>query len=178
MHYVIVPCITYTHLHCIYTIYAHLYIGAFGGPMLSIKKATPYWIAGNLFQSLWCGVFRPAFINSLWLPASQLLLGAISFNYLHESLTNSIISEGDAKSRIILYLIRFPVSLHGSWLCGATLLNLNSWYVTYYTSITYVLSIYLCEYHIYCAYYHLSHYIYLLIYLYTHIYTPCSYCIG
>ena len=117
------------YLHGIYNI--RIYIGAFGGPMSSIKKATPYWIAGNLFQSLWCFVFRPLFINSLWLPASQLLLGAVSFNFLHESLTNSIMSEDNAKARIILYLIRFPMSLHGSWLCGATLLNLNSWYVGY-----------------------------------------------
>jgi hypothetical protein len=37
-----------------------------------LMRAAPGWICANLFQSLWCAAFRPAYKKSLWLPSSLL----------------------------------------------------------------------------------------------------------
>jgi hypothetical protein len=106
------------------------YVGIIGKPVETLKKATPFWVAGNLFQSLWCFVFRPKFKGALWLPASQLFFGAVSLSLAHRELTEGMAGLLGSKSYVDLVrllLIRFPISLHLSWLFAASTLNLNSW---------------------------------------------------
>ena len=93
----------------------------------TFRKASLAWLAGNLYQCLWCYAFRPKFQSYLWLPAALLSLGAISFFSCHNTLTTGIESCNSFASKALLKLIRFPISLHGSWLTAASLLNLNGW---------------------------------------------------
>ena len=92
-----------------------------------LRSATVLWLAGNLYQSLWCVVFRPAFKRALWLPALMLLGGALSLAAAHYQLTLAIASAPDSSSRTALYFLRFPLALHSAWLAAASLLNLNGW---------------------------------------------------
>lgn len=92
-----------------------------------IKKATPYWIAGNLYQCLWCYSFRPSFRNSLYVPGSLLAVGAYCLFGCHSELTRAIQHGNTIKSKVVLMLLRFPISLHASWLTAASLLNFNGW---------------------------------------------------
>ena len=92
-----------------------------------IKKATPYWIAGNLFQCLWCFSFRPSFKNSLYVPASLLAAGAFNLFGCHSELTSALRAGSTVQSKVALGLLRFPISLHASWLTAASLLNFNGW---------------------------------------------------
>jgi hypothetical protein len=52
----------------IYTseLFASVYIAARGGA--GLRKASLFWLAGTLFQSLWCLVFRPYFKGAMWYP--------------------------------------------------------------------------------------------------------------
>ena len=92
-----------------------------------LRIAVVLWLAGNLYQSLWCVVFRPAFKKALWLPALMLMGGALSLAAAHYRLTLSIASAADASSRTALFFLRFPLALHSAWLAAASLLNLNGW---------------------------------------------------
>lgn len=92
-----------------------------------IKKATPYWVAGNLFQCLWCFSFRPSFKKSLYVPASLLAAGAFSLFGCHSELTSALRTGNTVQSKLALGLLRFPISLHASWLTAASLLNFNGW---------------------------------------------------
>merc|ERR1711871_1868567 len=92
-----------------------------------IKRASVYWTAGNLFQCLWCFCFRPNFEKALYLPAALLALGAVSLFGAHGELTRALSSGRTIGSKIALGLLRFPISLHASWLTAASLLNLNGW---------------------------------------------------
>lgn len=104
------------------------YVGLFGNSVaLLLKKALPWWMAGNLLQSLWCGSFRPEFSNHLYVPASLLVLAAGSFIGCHNQITQHIDAETNLAHKIGLLLFRFPVTLHLGWLCAASLLNLNGW---------------------------------------------------
>jgi len=102
-------------------------VGAFSLSDLGITKAAPFWIAGNLFQSVWCLCFRRRFIQTLWLPTSQLLLGAISLNLAHRELSLAITSQPDFFKRILTQFVRAPLALHTTWLTAASLLNANTW---------------------------------------------------
>ena len=119
------------------------YVGLVGKPFDVIRKATPYWAAGNLFQSIWCLAFRPKLKQSLWLPMSLLASGAASLFYahyefskgieslwlpnLHEMTLSRFLTFENLWKKIILIILRFPISLHATWLTCASLLNLNSW---------------------------------------------------
>lgn len=106
------------------------YVATIGKPILVLQKTVPYWLAGNLLQSIWCFCFRPEFKQYLWLPMSCLGLGAISFGISHNQLTqglNNLNVVGFNYDKIVLLLLRFPFSLHTGWLAAATLLNLNGW---------------------------------------------------
>lgn len=92
-----------------------------------IKKATLYWMAGNLYQCLWCFSFRPSFKSSLYVPASLLAVGAFCLFGCHSELTNALRDGATSQSKIALGLLRFPISLHASWLTAASLLNFNGW---------------------------------------------------
>jgi hypothetical protein len=118
-----------------------LFVGVAGDLVPCLPYVTPYWMAGNLFQSLWCGCFRPKFINKLWLPATELGLAAIAFSFAHLEVTKAILSETDIWKIVGLILIRTPLSLHTGWLSAATLLNLNSWFAVSKVSLTNQLSI-------------------------------------
>lgn len=107
-----------------------LHVGLLGEPMNALRKAVPFWVAGNVFQSLWCTAFRPEFINVLWLPAALLTLASASFGLAHLELTSSIrylSSAFNSEAQNHLFLVRFPLALHFAWLAAASLLNFNSW---------------------------------------------------
>jgi len=93
----------------------------------SFKKASLYWLVGNFYQCLWCYAFRPKFKSFLWIPASLLAAGAFSLFGAHRELSQSLSSANTLTSKIVLALIRFPISLHAAWLTAASLLNLNGW---------------------------------------------------
>lgn len=93
----------------------------------SVRKASVFWLAGNLFQCLWCFAFRPQFKQALWLPSLLLALGAVSFGSSHRELTLQLAQAPDTWSRVALLLLRFPIALHTGWLAAAALLNLNGW---------------------------------------------------
>lgn len=121
------------------------YVGLLGRPFDYIRKSTPYFVAGNLFQSIWCFAFRPKFKQSLWLPMSLLAAGAASLFYCHNELTKGIdalwlpdlfalnmslsrfLTFENLWKKLILLVVRFPISLHATWLTAASLLNLNAW---------------------------------------------------
>lgn len=67
-----------------------LYVAAVGRPAEALKTALPYWVAGNLFQSLWCFAFRERFRRRLYLPASLLFLAGCSFAAAQRALTEAI----------------------------------------------------------------------------------------
>jgi len=122
-----------------------LYVGLVGKPFDAIRKSSIYWGAGNLFQSIWCLAFRPKFKQSLWLPMSLLASGAVSLFFCHYELSKGIealwlpdlFATNMSLSRFLgfenlwkkigLLLVRWPISLHASWLTAASLLNLNAW---------------------------------------------------
>jgi len=103
------------------TFFGHLQISM-------IEKATPYWLAGNIFQSLWCLCFRPSFRNALWLPMMFLALASTSLFAAHREISLLITSsKAPFMGKIGLLLCRFPLALHAAWLAAATVLNLNAW---------------------------------------------------
>ncbi|KAJ1411401.1 hypothetical protein B484DRAFT_183357 [Ochromonadaceae sp. CCMP2298] len=106
------------------------YVGVIGQPSAVLTRAAPFWLMGNLFQSLWCFAFRKEFASILWLPMSLLALGAASLGLAHNELTVAIDALSDtfstgAKWRLLL--LRLPLALHTGWLSAASLLNLNAW---------------------------------------------------
>lgn len=101
-----------------------------GAPTAVFRDAAPFWLAGNLFQSLWCYTFRPEFRSGLWLPASFLAGGAASMLGAHRVFSQAIMTLGPQHSmneKLLLLACRFPLALHGTWLAAATLLNTNGW---------------------------------------------------
>lgn len=80
-----------------------------------VETATAYWVAGNVFQSVWCFCFRPEFRQSLWLPMVFLGLSSCSFFKAHQEITVLIgSSSASLLQKFGLYLFRFPFSLHAS----------------------------------------------------------------
>ena len=118
-----------------------IYVGVKGEPLEAVRSATSFWLMGNIFQSIWCFCFRPSFINQLWVPATQLAFGAVSFGLAHTSLTQSILAESNQFWKFVLYAMRFPFSLHMTWLTAATLLNVNAWAVVSNVSLSSQLSL-------------------------------------
>lgn len=108
-------------------IFLTAYVGVVGQPSSLLKKAVPFWTLANVFQSLWCFVFRPKYLNSLWLPTSQLAFGAVSLSFAHQALSQALIAESNWIAKLQLFVLRFPITLHTGWLTAASLLNLNSW---------------------------------------------------
>lgn len=105
------------------------YVGAVGEPVTELSKIVPYFLAGNLFQSLWCVSFRSQYKRVLWLPLLMLVGGGVSFGLGHFELTtalNYLTSTFNADTRNMLYLLRFPFALHTAWLACAALLNFNA----------------------------------------------------
>ena len=108
-------------------------VSVFGiSPILSSSQsetsaALQGWVAGNLFQSLWCASFRPEFSDHLYLPATLLALAAASILGCHGAITAAIDKAQGVGAKAVLCALRFPLSLHGAWLCAACLLNLNGW---------------------------------------------------
>lgn len=109
---------------------ASVFVGFVGEPKNALVKATPFWVAGNLFQALWCAAFRPPFKEMLWLPASLLVLTTISLGLGHLELTTSIrylSSAFNSDSQWKLLLLRIPLALHVGWVIAASMVNLNAW---------------------------------------------------
>jgi len=111
------------------------YVAAVGKPVVALKKAATFWAAGNLFQSLWCGVFRPRFKDTLWLPALCLAAGSASLLGAHNEITKTIYPWSSVWEKLGLILLRSPISLHATWLTAAALLNLNGWAAVSKTSV-------------------------------------------
>jgi hypothetical protein len=103
------------------------YVGAIGTPMLALKNAAVYWLAGSIYQAKWTFLFREQFINNLYLPMISLALGSASLFAAHGALTEAIYPSMDIWEKIQLIAIRSPISLHATWLTAASLLNLNAW---------------------------------------------------
>ena len=100
----------------------------------TIRNATPYWVAANLFQSFWCVTFRPQFASYQWLPTLSLFLSFLSQLKVVDIQSNQVIgsfANSGANNFSWEYLAptlaRFPNSLHAGWLAAATLLNLNGY---------------------------------------------------
>lgn len=92
-----------------------------------VSGACSYWVAGTLYQCLWCLAFRRRFMSALWLPSSMLALGSLCLFGAHSELTDALLAATTLRGRIIAGLIRFPISVHAAWLSAAALLNLNGW---------------------------------------------------
>lgn len=106
------------------------YVALGNEPVKEFAKVTPFWLAGNLFQSAWCLSFRPHMTGFLWLPMAFLALSGACMGLGHMSLTNSITglsSAFNADTLNVLRLARVPFALHTAWLVAASLLNLNAW---------------------------------------------------
>jgi len=93
----------------------------------ALRGASLYWLAGNVYQSLWCFIFRRKFMSYLWLPAMLLAFGSISLFGAHAQISQAIDLSNSLAARNLLRLLRFPISLHATWLTAASLLNLNGW---------------------------------------------------
>ena len=106
-----------------------LYVATGCLPASLLQSVLPFWVAGNLFQSLWCFAFRPQFGQVLWLPMSLLALGSVSYALAHREL--SMVLNGldlfGSWAAVKLLLLRFPFALHTGWLAAASLLNFNTW---------------------------------------------------
>jgi len=120
-----------------------------GSPISLFQEILPYWMAGNLFQCLWCLIFRLKFINYMFIPFMLLGLSAGSYIGAHNVLTKLIketqVSYGSScvfdyncirtftdvftnkqfRSRVLFMLLRLPIALHCAWLLAASLLNFN-----------------------------------------------------
>lgn len=103
------------------------YVGAFGSPMEVLRKAAPYWVMGNLFQSVWTYLFREQYKSAMWLPMITLALGSASLFTAHGILTEAILPSMSMWEKVRLIAIRSPISLHATWLTAASILNLNAW---------------------------------------------------
>jgi hypothetical protein len=102
-----------------------IYASFLSSPTALFREAAPFWLAGNLFQSLWCLTFRPEFRSAMWVPMSLLALGSTSLLLAHQVFTATLKNEPSW----LLLALRAPVSLHAAWLAAATCLNLNGWAV-------------------------------------------------
>ena len=111
------------------------HVAVLGKPVVALKKAATFWAAGNLFQSLWCGVFRPRFKDTLWLPMLCLAAGSASLLGAHNEITKTIYPWSSVWEKAGLVLMRSPISLHATWLTAASLLNLNGWAAVAQTSV-------------------------------------------
>lgn len=103
------------------------YAGLVGEPLQVFRKAAPFWLAGNLFQSLWCMTFRPQFKAIMWLPATFLLSGSVSLLLAHNVFTTYLAGLLNQNDRWLIFAARAPIALHAAWLAAATLLNINGW---------------------------------------------------
>lgn len=106
-------------------------LGIMDQPVTAVlKEATPFWVAGNAFQSLWCYTFRPKFFPALWVPAALLGAACYSMFSAHSIVSRAILDVTSSwlagtKENIFHFLVRFPLALHAGWLAAATLLNIN-----------------------------------------------------
>lgn len=107
------------------------YVALVGIPVDIFQGLTPYWIMGNLLQSVWCITYRPRFKSQLWIPALILAIAMVVFAKAHQEITFHLATSSftNPTTKIVLYLVRIPFAMHGTWLAVAALLNLNS-YVT------------------------------------------------
>ena len=130
-----------------------LYGVLIGSPINLFQQILPYWMAGNLFQCLWCLIFRLKFINFMFIPFLLLGLSAGSYIGAHNILTKfikdtpilfgsscvfdyncirkftDIFTNEQFRNKVLFTLLRFPISLHCTWLLAASLLNFNG-YIT------------------------------------------------
>ena len=105
-----------------------IYSGLIGTPVQALRRASTFWIAGNMFQSLWCSCFRPKFRSALWLPSTHLALAALSFYMVNAAIFSGLNkSHFFSQENMLLLVLRAPIALHAGWLSAATLLNLNAW---------------------------------------------------
>jgi len=90
----------------------------------TIKKLSGPFVAGQLFQSLWCAAFRPKYEKgSLMLISSAGLAGAAySLSKVHAAYAIKTKFYYSSLQYCIYFL---PTSLHFGWLTAATLVNLN-----------------------------------------------------
>lgn len=102
-----------------------LYVFFKGTPTSIFKQILPYWLAGHMYQILWCAAFRKDMKTALWLPSILLLGGAVSFGLGVFELTK--ILEHAKVEPFLLCLTRLPFSIHCGWLVAATILNYHSW---------------------------------------------------
>ena len=126
-----------------------LYGALIGSPISLFQQILPYWMAGNLFQCLWCLIFRIKFINYMFIPFLLLGLSAGSYIGAHNILTKfikdipiaygsscvfdyncirtftNIFTNKQFRNKVLFTLLRFPISLHCAWLLAASLLNFN-----------------------------------------------------
>jgi hypothetical protein len=128
-----------------------LYSLFIGSPINLFQQILPYWMAGNLFQCLWCLIFRIKFINYMFIPFLLLGLSAGSYIGAHNIVTKFIndtpILYGSScvfdyncirtftdfftkkyfRNKILALFIRLPIALHCAWLLAASLLNFNGY---------------------------------------------------
>ena len=87
----------------------------------TLKKASLFWCAANLYQVLWCIFFRKIFLDSLYMSTTVMALSALSLIGAHNVLTEGL------EASMVLTLTRIPIAIHASWLVAATFVNVNIW---------------------------------------------------
>jgi hypothetical protein len=90
---------------------------------LAIKKASPGFLTGQIFQMLWAMSFRPKYDRDHFRFVAPAMLSGIawSMNRAHAGFT--LVSEKYNLRQYLLYF--FPMSLHFGWTLAAALLNWN-----------------------------------------------------
>lgn len=93
----------------------------------TVKEMLPFWTSAHLFQSLWCGVFRPQFHTlsaqetlGPFVPVLALALTAISL--CKASMVISSKRPGLTYAENALFI---PIAMHFGWVTAATLVNLS-----------------------------------------------------
>ena len=115
-----------------FAVWAVIYVGeilvtlAVSNLGIPSRNAVIYWTTANLFQSSWCLLFRPKYVEALWLPSIMIGLGALSLFGLHFEVTKAVANASNV-ARLFLQILRIPISVHAAWLTAAFLLNLNGW---------------------------------------------------
>mmetsp|Transcript_21506 Transcript_21506/g.35970 ORF Transcript_21506/g.35970 Transcript_21506/m.35970 type:complete len:381 (+) Transcript_21506:157-1299(+) len=100
-----------------------------------LAEVSPWFIAANVFQSLWCAAFRdwarPSSV--FWISAAMLTSTALALGGAQAVYTRAgVIAVSSWATFGLRALVQFPLSLHFGWTTAAAIVNWNSYFAVLY----------------------------------------------
>mmetsp|Transcript_26192 Transcript_26192/g.56819 ORF Transcript_26192/g.56819 Transcript_26192/m.56819 type:complete len:203 (+) Transcript_26192:575-1183(+) len=99
-----------------------------------LLDVSPWWVAANIYQSLWCAAFRDWARPSgvFWISAALLTATAIALAGAEAVVTGPSVGTGSWTAVGQRVLAQMPLSLHFGWVTAASLVNWNSFFAVLY----------------------------------------------